>query len=334
MARKRSRSKKKKEKIMVSLRSIIIFSLIISIVIIITLNGVLEIESIPTWAKIGETVTDYIEGENSAENLPAEGILEVHYIDVGQGNSILIRTSEKSLLMDGGDNDMGEEVVEYLLNEGVTTIDLMIATHPHADHIGGLDVVIESIPTNRVIMPELSVSNEPETVTYQDFITSVEDNNTLTTYAEVGKKYDLGAGAILTIIGPNGEFNDLNDMSIISRLDFGDSSFIFTGDAEKGAEAAAIATRIDLEADVLALGHHGSATSSSEEFLAEVQPKISVALCGADNEYGHPHEEVVERALAYGEIFRSDLFGDIVITTDGVSIDLTTEHGSELSIAA
>ncbi len=333
MAKKRSR-KKKKEPIMVGFRSLISVALAFAAGIIVTLNGVLEIEGIPTWQQLSDLATTVLLGEQTFETAPSEGTLEVHYIDVGQGDSILIKTPEKNLLIDGGDNSQGEAVVDYLKNNGVQNIDTIIATHPHADHIGGLDIVVDSIPTSKVIVPSLPSRLVPETRTYEDFMAAISDNTIQLIEAQVGKQYQMGGGAVITIVGPNGEFGDLNDSSVITRLDFGESSFLFTADAEHGAENAIMDNNIPLDVDVLHLGHHGSSTSSSPEFLSMVTPIIGIASCGIDNEYGHPHKEVVELMGSYGEMYRTDLDGDIRIITDGTTITVYPSNGEELSVAA
>ena len=256
----------------------------------------------------------------------AEGSVEVHFIDVGQGESILILAPEKTVLIDGGDNGQGPTVLRYLSARGVRSIDILIATHPHADHIGGLIDVVQQLPISTVIMPEVPDDLVPTTRTYTNFLMALLESGLSITPAVAGEVHDLGGGAALTILAPVRDYSRLNDMSVVSRLEFGEISFLFTGDIEIAAEHD-LATAGGIRSDVLNLAHHGSRTSTTQIFLDAVNPSIAVIACGLDNPHGHPHRTVMERLEAMDiHILRTDFDGSIVIVTDGESIGISTER--------
>ena len=257
----------------------------------------------------------------------ASGQLEVRILDMGQADSILIRTQEKAALIDAGENDMGQQVLRELDQLGITSLDLVIGTHPHSDHIGGLDTVLEEIPVEKLVMPQLPDDLVPTTATYLDVLWAAQAQNLEIDAAQPGVSYDLGSGAVLTLLGPVGKYDDLNAISVVSRLDFGTCSFLFTGDATTLSEENLLKSGANLDVDILDVGHHGSNTSSSPAFLAAVSPIASSISCGANNSYGHPHAEVVERLSEYGPIFRTDLLGTILFTSDGSSLMASSQRG-------
>ena len=254
--------------------------------------------------------------------------VSVHFIDVGQGDSILISGGGENVLIDAGENDKGEVVLAYLAENEVEKIDLAVGTHPHSDHIGGMDTVLEGITVEKLIMPDVPDSIVPTTKTYLSVLSSAEDTGTEMSYSYPGDTYSL-CGGTFTVLGPIEDYTDLNSESLVIRFDFGDTSFLFTGDQEKDAEADLVDSGANLSADVLKVGHHGSYTSTSEKFLSEVSPSIAVISCGQGNDYGHPHDEVVERLeSADAEIYRTDLLGSIVITSDGQSLSVSSEKAA------
>ena len=199
----------------------------------------------------------------SSQNF-SENSMEVHFLDVGQGDSALIRSGEHTMLIDAGENDQGDVVVSYLKDLGIKRLDYVIGTHPHSDHIGGLDTVIRAFDVGTVILPP----KEHTTKTFEDVLDAIEEKGLSITKPVVGTKYSLG-NASFCIIAPNGDYgDDLNNWSVGLRITNGDCSFLFTGDAESQAESADMAANgISLKSDVLKLGHHGSSTSSSPLFL-------------------------------------------------------------------
>lgn len=243
--------------------------------------------------------------------------LEIHYLDVGQGDATLILCDGHAMLIDAGDNDQGTAVQSYLESQGVTTLDYVIGTHPDADHIGGLDVVLYKFDCKTVIMPDF----EKDTRTYDDVVQTMKQKRYKNTLPEVGTVYELGS-AVFTIVAPNGEYGDnANDYSVGILLQHGENRFLFTGDAEEASEADMLENGIDLKADVFKAAHHGSRTANTEEFLQRVEPDYAVISCGEDNSYGHPHGEVMNRLRAMGtSVFRTDEQGTIVAYSDGTQI--------------
>ncbi|MFV0502865.1 MAG: ComEC/Rec2 family competence protein [Lachnospirales bacterium] len=251
------------------------------------------------------------------ENVPSND-LEVHYINVGQGDSELIIDKDKVLLIDGGENSEEDLMISYLSSKGIEEIDYIIATHPHSDHIGGLDAVINNFSVKNIIMTD-DIST---TRTYENLLDAINKNNVNIIQATVNNEYTLDT-AMFKILGPTKKFDDLNDNSIYIRLIYGNAEFLFTGDGEKAAENELINNNVNISADVLKVGHHGSNTSSSSEFLDLVNPKIAVISCEKNNEYGHPHKEVMERLNKRNiKIYRTDTQGDVIVYTDGEQIEV------------
>lgn len=252
--------------------------------------------------------------------------LRVHYIDVGQGKAILIEAPEKNVLIDAGENDQGQKLLRYFSARKIDRLDIVIGTHPHSDHIGGLDTVIDGMSVGKVILPALPDALVPATRTYTDLLKTIAKEKLKITPARPGDKYDLGGGAVLTILGPLKDYEDLNSMSVVSRLDYGKTSFLFTGDAMSYAERDMLDAETKMRATVLDSPHHGSQTSNTKKFIQAVNPHIAVISCGIDNSYGHPHREVVERYTGQDiEMLRTDLNGTVVISSDGETLGAETE---------
>ena len=257
-----------------------------------------------------------------------EGTMELHVIDIGQGDSILVKTGEGFILIDTGDkSSANEETLRfYLKQQGVTALEYVILTHMDADHIGSADMVIGEFDVKRVIMPALDESDIPTTVVFEEMIAALEASvDTEVIEAVSGTVYELG-GMTMKILAPNDDDyprNDKNNYSVATRLDFGATSFLLTGDAEELSEEQMLAAypKEALDCDFFKAGHHGSRTSSTKEFLAAVTPKIVAISCGRDNKYGHPHAEALERFEAIGAtVYRTDLEGTLVFVSDGTTI--------------
>ncbi|WP_349945651.1 MBL fold metallo-hydrolase [Lacrimispora sp. BS-2] len=243
--------------------------------------------------------------------------LKVHFIDVGQGDSTLVEKDGHYMLIDAGERDQGETVASYLEKQGVKKLDYVIGTHPHSDHIGGLETVIRKFDVQKVFLPE----KEHTTKVYERLLDAIADKNLKITLPEPGDSYTLGDAAF-QIIAPNRDYgNDLNNWSIGLRLVYGNNSFVLCGDAEKDAEKDMVANGFPLKADVLKLSHHGSSTSSSESFMDQVDPEYGVISCGKNNDYGHPHKEVLNMLKKRNiKALRTDQLGTIVAVSDGSKV--------------
>jgi len=262
--------------------------------------------------------------DKSIEGSNIEGKLKVHYIDVGQADAILIEQEGKYMLIDGGNNDDKEKLLSYLKSNGVKKLEYVIGTHPHEDHIGSLDAVIEKFEIGKVLMPKVTHT----TKTFKDVVSETKKKGLKFTTPKIGDVFELGEGKF-TVLAPNSsEYKDLNDYSIVIRFEYGNRSFMFTGDAEEHSEKEIINKGLEIRSDVLKAGHHGSSSSSSVEFLNRVKPKYAVISCGKDNDYGHPHTEVIERFNRLGiKMLRTDKLGTIVCLSDGESIEFVSRDG-------
>lgn len=251
----------------------------------------------------------------------------VHFLDVGQGDCILIKSGQEFMLIDSGESEYEKKITEYLKNNNVDKLKYVVATHPHSDHIGSLPGVFGEFEVENVIMPRLSKKNIPTTRVYENLLRAIKSSGAKTIAAKANAEYFLGEAKI-TILGPVKDTSDLNDMSVILRVDYKENSFLFTGDAEIPAENELIENEGFLDADVLMAGHHGSKTSSGEKFLSAVLPELVIISCGSGNKYGHPHKEALERFEKIGaEILRTDICSAIVIGSNGSELFVNYENG-------
>ncbi len=247
--------------------------------------------------------------------------IELHIIDVGQGDSILIKSEAGNILIDAGTGESEDDLSYYLSSVGVDSFEYCIFTHPHEDHIGGADMIIEDYDVRNVIIsPAIT-----DTATFERLIDALERSEANVIEATPDSKYTVGDVEIM-IMGPiKLEGRDLNNSSVITRVSYGAVRMMFTGDAEKVQENDLLEhySIFDLDCDFLKMGHHGSSTSSSESFIYAVSPYLAVISCGRNNEYGHPHSEIVGLLRREGiEYHRTDELGDIVYICDGKRIEL------------
>ena len=247
---------------------------------------------------------------------PALDEIFVSFIDVGQGDSILIRSADNAVLIDGGQHRYRNVVLSYLQEANVSRLDIVVATHPHSDHIGSLPTIISRIDVGFVAMPEITHNTE----TFENFLEAILNNDIDVVFPLAGDI--LQAGIInLEVVSPQNISNNINNSSIVLRLVHGETAFLFTGDAEREAEMQMVSSGQDIRANVLKIGHHGSRTSTTQSFLNQVAPDIAVISVGGSNPFGHPHNEVVARLKeAEVDIFRTDIHGNILMATNGRGI--------------
>lgn len=247
---------------------------------------------------------------------PMDG-LYVHYIDVGQGDAELVCSNGEYMLIDGGEPSAADTLTDYLSALGVTRLSYVICTHGHADHCGGLSAVVESFEVDEVFISPYG----SDAAAYAEFFDAVQDAGLDAEAPDMGVKYRLGE-AQFEFLGPVEDHKNVNDDSLVLRLVYGDTSFLFTGDMTAKAEKELIDDGVSVRCDVLKVGHHGSSGSSCYRFLYEAQPKIAVISCADGNKYGHPHEETLSRLRdADVTVYRTDVDGSVVIFSDGMSVE-------------
>lgn len=280
-----------------------------------------QVEEVEINNSAAENASEAALEETGSEEL--DGTLEVHFIDVGQGDSILLAQGEHHMLIDAGENDCGTKVQAYLQSQNISSLDYVIGTHPDSDHIGGLDVIIYKFQCENILMPTL----KKDTKTYKEVISTAKERGYSITNPVAGDTFSLGEADIVVLSPSKGADygDDANNYSIAIKVSYGDHSFVFTGDCEEEAEADIVASDMDLQADVMKAGHHGSNTSNTEELLQAVAPESVVISCGEDNEYGHPRAEVLNNLRAMGiDVYRTDEQGTIVAVSDGKEITWNT----------
>lgn len=246
--------------------------------------------------------------------------LKIHYIDVGQGDSELIQIGDKNILIDAGTSD--KKALNYLKSLGIKKIDYAIATHPHEDHIGSMDDVIKDFDIGTFYSPKVTTT----TKTFENMVKALKAKDLKMTMPKVGEEIKIG-NATLTFLAPNSDkYENLNNYSIVVKLKYGNNSFIFMGDAQDISEGEILKKQLDIKADVIKLGHHGSHSSTTQEFLDKVNPRYAVISCEKGNDYGHPHKETLAKLNAKNiNVFRTDLNGTIIAESDGKEISFNVK---------
>lgn len=246
-----------------------------------------------------------------------KGEMKVHFLDVDQGLSILVQSEGKTMIYDGGDRKTSSFVVSYLKKQNVKTIDYLISSHYDADHMAGLIGCLKAFEVKHVI----SSDYEHTSKLYKSFVKAVKADGLKMEHPAVGKTFTFGSGKF-TILAPSTiDKKGSNNNSVAIKLENGDNSFVFTGDAEHASESAMCNTGIDLECDVLVPGHHGSATATSWDFLQKTVPEYAVISCGKDNKYGHPDKDTMDKLESMDiQVYRTDKQGTITVTSDGKTL--------------
>ena len=243
-------------------------------------------------------------------------MMYVDFIDVGQGNCTLVHMGDTAILVDSGEVGAAQTVISYIKNLGIDELDCVLVTHPHSDHMGAMTKILYEFEIKDLIMPEIPEDIIPTNSTYEKFLTAVSDNAENVIPAEAGMTYSYGE-MNLEILAPLHGYDNLNDMSAVSRVSFGETSVMFMGDASTAVEKDLLNTGKDFSSDIINIGHHGSKTASSQKWLEAVNPEFAVICCGAGNEYGHPHSVVTERLDNIGiEYYRTDLNGTVVFQSN------------------
>ena len=265
-----------------------------------------------------------------------EGTITVKVLNIGQGDSILIQTGEKTVLVDTSDVDERDKLRAELKKADVKKIDTIILTHPHADHIGGMDVLLDEYPVGMVYdngMPSTSKL-------FLGYVKKLKEKKIERKGLVAGDRVDLGGGAVFEVLAPSAELvkegnvkgykHDPNNESVVGRLVFGDFTMMLTGDAEKKEEQAILAAGGTVQSKILKSGHHGSKTSSSADFLRAVKPEAALISCGVNNDYGHPHKETMKKYHALNiPIYVTAENGTITVTSDGKTYKITPERGEK-----
>jgi competence protein ComEC len=246
---------------------------------------------------------------------------QVTVLDVGQADSTVIQSGNSLMLIDAGSNNSADNLVKTLKNLGVTKLDVVIGTHPHEDHIGGLDNVINQFDIGQVYLPDITSNTQ----TFEDVLEALENKKLNITDPIPGTAFNLGS-ATCTILAPNSlSYGEINDYSIVIRIKYGNISFLLAGDAATTSENEILAKSFTLKSDVLKVGHHGSSTSTSEKYLSSISPRYAVISVGQGNDYGHPHKETLDKLTTAGiKVYRTDLDGTVTFTSDGNNLAIKT----------
>ncbi|MDY2908195.1 MAG: ComEC/Rec2 family competence protein, partial [Candidatus Faecimonas sp.] len=249
----------------------------------------------------------------------SEERLEVTFIDVGQADSILLENEGHYMLVDAGNNEDGPKLVNYLKNQNIHQFDYVIGTHPHEDHIGGLDNIIEGFDINTFYMPDVITT----TKTFEDVLDALGEKNMTLSIPKTNATFKLGDATVKVLYVGTEDESDLNDTSIVLKVTYQNVSFLLTGDASTKVEEKL--NPADLESTVLKVGHHGSSTATNEKFLNTVNPKYAIISVGENNQYEHPHTTVLNTLAAHNiTTYRTDQDGTIKVITDGTNIEINT----------
>lgn len=321
--------KRKKETIKSSITHILIG--IVALVIILIIGGnfdskllvdlkeSIELEALEKVDNVDNSSTI------STSSTDVNGNLVIDYIDVGQGDSILIRQGEHVMLIDGGTSECKDDLLNFLKSEEIQNIDYIVGTHPHEDHIGSLDDVVNEFDFDTILFPKVTTT----TKTFENLVTAVSNKGKKFTTPLSGKEYQFGEAKFKILAPSSSNYQSLNNYSIVIKLTYGNNTFMFTGDAETLSETEILNSFDDLKADVLKIGHHGSTTSTSKKFLNAVSPKYAIISVGKDNSYNHPTKTTMDKLKELSiPVYRTDEQGTIECISDGTNITFNVDAGS------
>lgn len=258
------------------------------------------------------------------KELPAaSGNLTLYFLDVGQGDSILLEHGDDTMLIDAGEIGKGDTVAADIKEEGITSLSYVVATHPHSDHIGGMSVILNDFPTSHFLDSGYPYTSK----TYENMLTTVDKKGIPFSTPKRGDSINFSTGIDVQVLNPGSTYftDDVNQNSIVLKVTDGKVTFLLMGDAGIEAENQIMKDGYDVKADILKVGHHGSRTASGASFISAVSPVVSVIEVGAGNDYGHPHQETLDRLQKVSRVYRTDLDGTITITTDGSAYSVTTQ---------
>lgn len=281
--------------------------------------SILEIFGVTNWHKVN-VFSGAVDGIKVADTDFA-----VYYLDVGQSDCSIVICDDEVLVLDTGSYPQLLDIQEALYSLEVEKIDYLVITHQHDDHMSGAERLLGLYEVENIIMPKLSEDNAVNSETYDRLLHTIADNKVNPIAAQSIQSFKLGS-ATIDILSPQKQYKELNNMSIVMKINYGETSFLFQGDAESPVENALLSSDFDLSADVLKLGHHGSKTASTEKYLDAVKPSVAIVSCGQGNSYGHPRDTVmeylVERDIDYYVTVDN---GDITVASDGENIEVFTQ---------
>lgn len=347
--KKKKKGKKMPKALRVCLIMLAILAVLVAIAVVLAMTGVIPVNTVEDFldgfvGKGAETALDKIFPNKlvdevfadkygdfvdwvmdllpKPERIALDGEIMVYFFDVGQSDSILIMAPAGNVLIDAGDNDCEDDLEKYLDDLGIDTLHCVIATHPHEDHIGSMDMILDEFTVNNLIMPNAEVDTDTFSATgdYTRMMEGAEKQGTAVTYAKGGDTFSFGE-LKFEFLAPNAtDYTDLNDWSLVTKVTYGSTSMILTGDAEEHSEKQILErySSSQLDCDILKSGHHGSSSSSSEKFLDAIDAEIVVISCGTGNKYGHPNQPTLDKYNERGmTVHRTDLEGTIVYSSNG-----------------
>lgn len=307
-------------------------SLILTMMMAFALTACSSSSSTETKQSNSQDVKSNVTVENTSkkETQPSYtgGELKVHFLNVGQGLSVLVQSEGQTLIYDGGDRKTSSFVVSYLKEQQVESIDYLVSSHYDSDHMAGLIGCLKAFDVKNVISSDYVHDSQ----LYTSFVNAVEDKGLQMQHPSVGTTFQFGSASFEILAPSSINPSDSNNNSVAIKVTNGNNSIVLTGDAESPSEAAMCSSGIDLSCDVLVLGHHGSATATSWDFLQATIPEYAVVSCGTDNQYGHPDKDTMDKLQSMGiQVYRTDKQGTITVTSDGTNLTWSTEACNDYS---